>query len=389
MVSRIEVIPSEVRGYGNIVEAKSLSDFVPVESDLVYSENVYSLTAVSGVHISLTASSSSINVGSSVTLTATVIDGDTPVSGETVTFYDGETSLGTDTTDSDGVATLSTSSLSIGSHSCTAVYDEYTSNVVTVTVSDVPVPSYDGVSLTSDKSILSYADSDSCTLTAQLLDGSSSASVSGVTVEFFNGSTSLGTAETNSSGVATKVYSSAGVGDISLTAEAGTFVSETYSIEDCWYYNDGTNTTSLECPTGVSVTTSDGYLVLPKPSSEKIITVPKSLANSDNWEYSVKIARKDGNKVIGLTFNDSTYYLSSNNNTGKYYCHFSSDEYWSTDSAVNDVITVRRQNGITKILINTVEQTSKTVSHKSSFKCGFYTISSIYQYVDEIKLKPL
>jgi hypothetical protein len=104
-----------------------------------------------------------------------------------------------------------------------------------------PTPSYDGVSLTSDKSILSYADSDSCTLTAQLLDGSSSASVSGVTVEFFNGSTSLGTAETNSSGVATKTYSSAGVGDISLTAEAGTFVSETYSIMDCLFYDSGAN----------------------------------------------------------------------------------------------------------------------------------------------------
>lgn len=128
---------------------------------------------------------------------------------------------------------------------------------------------------------------------------------------------------------------------------------------------------------------------MPKPSNEKIITVPKSLANSDNWEYSVKIARKDGNKVIGLIFNDSTYYFSSDSKSGKYYCHFSSDEYWNTDSAVNDVITVRRQNGITKILINTVEQTSKTVSHKSSFKCGFYTISSTYQYVDEIKLKPL
>ena len=167
------------------------------------------------------------------------------------------------------------------------------------------------------------------------------------------------------------------------------FLTKTYEVCDAWYYNDGTNTTSLECPSGISVTTSDGYLVLPKPSSEKIITVPHSLSNTDNWEYSVKIARKDGNKCIGLTFNDSTYYLSTNANGGKYYGHFSSDEYWQTDSAVNDIITVRRQNGVTKILVNDVEQTSKTVSHKSSFKCGFYTISSAYQYVDDIILKPL
>ena len=251
---------------------------------------------------------------------------------------------------------------------------------------DVPVtPVTQSLVLTSDKSILSYLDSDTATLTATLTGGV----VSGQTIEFFNGSTSLGTATTNSNGIATKTYSSSGIGDMSLTATKGSLTSQQVTVEDCWYYNDGTNTTSLECPTGVSVTSNDGHLVIPNTSSEKIITVPKSLANSDNWEYSVKIARKDGNKVIGLTFNDSTYYLSSNNNTGKYYCHFSSDEYWSTDSAANDVITVRRQNGITKILINAVEQTSKTVSHKSSFKVGFYTISSTYQYVDDIILKPL
>ena len=134
MVSRIEVIPSEVRGYGNIVEAKSLSDFVPVESDLVYSENVYSLTALEGLRITLTASQSSISYGSSVSLSATVVDDDSPVTGVSVSFYDGSTSLGSATTNSNGVATYTTSSLTIGSHSCTAVYDEKTSNSVSVTV---------------------------------------------------------------------------------------------------------------------------------------------------------------------------------------------------------------------------------------------------------------
>ena len=155
MVSRIEVIPAEVRGYGNIVEAKSLSDFVPVESDLVYSENVYSLTAVSGVHISLTASSSSISVGSSVTLTATVMDDDSPVTGETVSFYDGETLLGTDSTDSSGVATYSTSALTVGSHTCTATYDDKTSNSVSVTVNKIAST----LSISVSSASISYGDS--------------------------------------------------------------------------------------------------------------------------------------------------------------------------------------------------------------------------------------
>ena len=100
-------------------------------------------------------------------------------------------------------------------------------------VPDVPVPSYDGVSLTSDKSILSYADGDTCTLTAQLTDDGSPASVEGVTVEFFNGSTSLGTADTNSSGIATKTYTSAGVGDMTLTAGVDSIISSEIYVEDC------------------------------------------------------------------------------------------------------------------------------------------------------------
>ena len=426
--------------------------------------------------ISLTASQTSVTYGSSVPLTATVIDGDTPVSGETVTFYDGETLLGSDTTDSDGVATLSTSSLSIGSHSCTAVYDESTSNAVNVTVNKITstlslsaasstityggnvslsgtlsvgsgesvkiyngntlidtvttstggaftktvtglnagsytfkatyegdsthssvtssnvsvtvnkatptitltvpstgtvgtsytvsgtlnvsgsvklyegstlkdtltvssgsfsksitqssagtysyyavfeatsnynsvtsstgsitvsdvAPSYDGVSLTSDKSILSYADSESATLTAQLLDGSSSASVSGVTVEFFKGSTSLGTATTNSSGVATKSYASAGSGDISLTAEVGSLVSETYSIEDCIFYDSLTTDKglfSITAGTGTLTYSSNGLKMTGTANNDSIGLLSQQLPESS---YTIECTVTDATVV--------------------------------------------------------------------------------------------
>lgn len=88
------------------------------------------------------------------------------------------------------------------------------------------------VALTSNKSILSYYDSESAILTATVTDGSDNP-VADVTVEFFNGSTSMGTATTNSSGIATKTYASTGAGDLSFTASVGSLSSETYSIEDC------------------------------------------------------------------------------------------------------------------------------------------------------------
>jgi len=89
------------------------------------------------------------------------------------------------------------------------------------------------LTLTADKSILSYYDGDEAILSATLLEDG--VAVSGATVEFFNGSTSMGTAQTDSNGVATKTYTSTGAGDVSLKAEAdnGTLVSETYTLEDC------------------------------------------------------------------------------------------------------------------------------------------------------------
>ena len=192
------------------------------------------------VSVVLTASSTSVTYGDTVVLTVSVSEDGVPVSGGTVSFYDGVTLLGTDTTDSSGEASLSTSSLSVGSHSLSAKYDDSTSNVVTVTVSDVPAPTPASVSLTSDKSILSYADSESATLSATVLDSGSNP-LEGVTVEFFKGSTSLGTADTNSSGIATKTYASAGSGDISVSAEVDDITSNSVSIEDCIRYDNATS----------------------------------------------------------------------------------------------------------------------------------------------------
>lgn len=93
------------------------------------------------------------------------------------------------------------------------------------------------VALTSNKSILSYYDSESAILTATVTDGSDNP-VADVTVEFFKGSTSMGTAQTNSSGVATKTYNSQGSGDLSFTASVGTISSETYELHDIYFYRE-------------------------------------------------------------------------------------------------------------------------------------------------------
>ena len=324
-MDKITIIPGSVRGYGDIVSPKSLEDFLLYDAELSFEDSLYTLAYDnSGISVGLTVSSGTISVGSSVTLTAEVLSEGEPASGETVSFYDGSTLLGTDTTDSSGEATYTTSSLSVGTHSLTAValdksssavsvtvnkltstitlsvpstgtvgtsysitgtlvptsgsvklyensvlkdtltvssgsfskaitqsnegtysyyavfegsstYSSVTSSTGSIVVSDVPTPTVDSVSLTGDKSILSYADSESATLSATVLD-SNDDPMEGVTVTFYNGSTSMGTADTNSSGIATKTYASVGAGDVTFKASAGSLFSETYVIEDCSYY---------------------------------------------------------------------------------------------------------------------------------------------------------
>jgi hypothetical protein len=99
-------------------------------------------SAPAATKTSLSASSAQVTLGQAVTFTATVA----PLSGSgtptgSVTFSDGATQIGTGALNSSGVATLSTSSLGVGSHSVTAVYSgdtnfsASTSSAASVTVS--------------------------------------------------------------------------------------------------------------------------------------------------------------------------------------------------------------------------------------------------------------
>lgn len=144
----------------------------------------------------LVANVSSITVGQSVTLTATVApaSGTTAPTG-TVTFFNGTTSLGTSTLAANGstaTASLSTTALPAGAGSLTAQYGgdaafgASTSSAITVTVTQLGTTTSLGASLTS---ILA---GDSVTLTATVTPASGASAPTG-TVTFFNGSASLGT----------------------------------------------------------------------------------------------------------------------------------------------------------------------------------------------------
>lgn len=85
--------------------------------------------------------------------------------------------------------------------------------------------------LTTDKSVLSHYDNESCTLTATLLDSNGNG-VSGEEIVFKANGGVLGTVITGDNGVAQFTYQSTGVGDVTITVECMA-LQETCSIEDC------------------------------------------------------------------------------------------------------------------------------------------------------------
>jgi hypothetical protein len=89
----------------------------------------------------LTSSKTTMSTSDTATLTATVLDNTTAISGITVTFKEGTTVLGTSTTNSSGVARYSYTPKSEGSKvitattTATSTYSSSTSSSVTITVS--------------------------------------------------------------------------------------------------------------------------------------------------------------------------------------------------------------------------------------------------------------
>lgn len=168
------------------------------------------------------------------------------------------------------------------------------------------------------------------------------------------------------------------------------FVSETFVIEDCWEYYDGSSVTGLSIDSGVSCTSNGSYITISKNTSgERYVYLSKTLANSDNWEYSVELAQLGTGQSLAVGFNNVSFYGGTSSNDTQYFSYMGSNVTKNKTASVGDVYKVIRENGVTTVKINDEIIDSKTVSHNTSFKCGFYTNNGRTQHIKNIKLKPL
>src|SRR5438445_1491768 len=170
------------------------------------------LVVVENTTTTLTSSANPSTFGQSTTLTATVakVSGPTTPTGGTVTFFDGATQLGTATLNN-GTATLAVSSLTAGSHSLTASYGGVTntfggstSSAVTQTVSK----SNTTATLASSANPSVFGQSVTFTATLAAVSPGAGNPPAGDTATFKDGANTIGTANTNASGIATLTISS-------------------------------------------------------------------------------------------------------------------------------------------------------------------------------------
>ena len=175
------------------------------------------LTHLNASSTSLKSSASSSVFGQSITLTATVTGTGTVAPSGTVNFLVGTNSVGSGAL-SAGVATINTGALPVGTDAVTAVYSGDSTNApstsapVTVTVAQASTNTTVGVS-PSSPTVGTTAN-----LTATVTVISPGTGTPSNTVEFFTGTTSLGSASL-SNGTATLATTALPVGANSITAD--------------------------------------------------------------------------------------------------------------------------------------------------------------------------
>jgi sugar lactone lactonase YvrE/predicted secreted protein len=232
----------------------------------------------------LSSSSSPATVGLPLTLRATATGNGATPSGS-ITFFDGATSIGSSQLDSNGLASLVISSLAVGSHSITAVYSGDTNDATSTSpvFSQIIDKTTTTTVLTSTSTTVSQGTS--VQFAAQV---SSNAGIPGGTVQFFDGSTLLGTATVNAAGVAVYNVSSLLVGQHNIVA--------VYSGDANNGASTSTSLTQIVQPITIVGLTSDH-----NPSSTGASLTFTAGVSGANTIPTGTVTFKDGSSIIGVS----------------------------------------------------------------------------------------
>jgi hypothetical protein len=199
------------------VGADSIS--VVYSGDTNYQPHTITLTQTvktAATSVGLVSSPNPSNPNQSVSFTATVAPGTSGQPTGTVNFLDGTTLIGSSPVNSNGVASFSTASLSMGTHNITAAYqgDNHFSASTSQVVSQAVQQGSTSDTLASSAN--PSFDGQSVTFTATVASGTSTMPTG--SVKFGDGNTVIGASTLNASGIATFTISTLAVGTHNITA---------------------------------------------------------------------------------------------------------------------------------------------------------------------------
>jgi hypothetical protein len=281
-------------GAYSIVATYQASTTFTTSSSAAVNEGVVGAESVT----SLNASPNPATAGQTVTLTATVhaAQGSAIPTGM-ATFSDGSTVLGSSPLNPSGTATLSTSSLSVGTHTITASYGGSANfNPSSASVTETVTVIATSTSLAASPNPAGQGQTVTLTATVTTPGGAP-----GGSVIFEDGGTSLGSATLNSSGVATFTDSALSVGTHNLTAV---------------YAGGGSLGTSTSPvvqetinPAGFSLSLSPSTLTLRVGQSG---TVEVALASYSSYGGNIALSASSLPNYVSGTFNPSRVAVQPN-----------------------------------------------------------------------------
>ncbi len=285
----------------------------------------------------LTLTTSTPVFGQSVTLTATITTATTGSASPTgtVTFLNGTTALGTGTV-TNGVATLTTT-LPVGTYSITA---DYPGDANYATSTSTPPVSVKASEASTTTVVVAFPTSpvalQSVTLTATVTVVSPGVGTPTGTIQFFNGTTSLGAPATITAGVATLVTTSLPAGTNTITADYvsdGNFAASTSSPLPLPVAAAATSTTTVTASTNSPVFGQDVTFTMTVAPISPATGTPTGTVNLMNGTTLIDTATLSGGVA---TFDTSSLAIGSNTITGVY----SGDASFTSSTSTPLTVTV-------------------------------------------------
>lgn len=166
------------------------------------------------------------------------------------------------------------------------------------------------------------------------------------------------------------------------------FLQETYSIEDCLYWNDGSSVGSLQIDSGVTCTSNGSYITITKSTSgEKYVKLPTTLSSSDNWEYSVEIGAIGTNQSLAVNLANANVWAGHGDLQNNWFLH--NRNFLTRATQVGDVATFTKNGNNITMTVNNEGIDTQSFTFPSTYWVGCYTNNGRTQNIKNIKLKPL